>query len=103
MRKTLAKRGVSNDGAARKITRDDFARFDLILTMDDFNRQEVLAVTRSEAERAKVRPFCEFCTEHDETEVPDPYYGGDSGFEIVADLIEDGSRGLLSHIIEQLD
>jgi protein-tyrosine phosphatase len=34
--------------------------------------------------------FCEFCTEHSQTEVPDPYYGGAQGFELVLDLLEDG-------------
>ncbi len=52
--------------------------------------------------KAKVRLFCEFCTDHDDTEVPDPYYGGDAGFEKVLDLLEDGCRNLLNHIKTQL-
>lgn len=102
MQKTLEQRGIPVTGAARQITVEDFDRFDLIVTMDDFNRQEVLAVARNPEDRAKVRPFCEFCSEHEEQEVPDPYYGGDSGFELVADLIEDGCQGLREHIESQL-
>lgn len=103
MRQTLEQRGIKVQGTARQIRGKDFDTFDLILTMDDFNRQEVLAMTRSAQDRAKVRPFTEFCQEHEESEVPDPYYGGDSGFEFVADLIEDGCSGLLEHIEAQFD
>ena len=52
--------------------------------------------------RAKVKPFTEFCENHEASEVPDPYYGGPSGFELVADLIEDGCQGVLDHIETQL-
>jgi protein-tyrosine phosphatase len=103
MRQTLERRCIPVRGAARRITRSDFSEFDLILTMDDFNRQEVLALATSVEETAKVRPFTDFCRTHDETEVPDPYYGGDAGFEFVADLIEDGCQGLLDHIAAQWD
>ena len=103
MCQTLEQRGIKVQGTARQIREKDFDTFDLILTMDDFNRQEVLSMTRSARDRAKVRPFTEFCQEHEESEVPDPYYGGDSGFEFVADLIEDGCSGLLEHIEAQFD
>lgn len=102
MTQTLERRGIRVQGAARKIRVEDFDSFNLILTMDDFNRQEVLAMTRNDADRSKVSSFTEFCSEHDATEVPDPYYGGESGFELVADLIEDGCQGVLEHIEAQL-
>ena len=54
-------------------------------------------------DRDRVRPFTEFCRHHEEREVPDPYYGGDDGFELVADLIQDGCEGLLEHIASELD
>ena len=102
MRDTLERRGITVRGAARQITREDFGDFDLILTMDDFNRQEVLSVAPDEAGRAKVLPFTDFCEQHEADEVPDPYYGGPSGFELVADLIEDGCQGVLDHIETRL-
>ena len=102
MQETLQERGLPVSGSARKIRRADFENFDLILTMDDFNRREVLALTKSESDRTKVQPFTSFCEEHEEKEVPDPYYGGPEGFELVADLIEDGCQGILRHIEEQL-
>ena len=98
MRETLERRGIRVAGAARKIVAGDFERFDLILTMDDFNRREVLALAPNPSARAKVRPFTDFCRHHEHDEVPDPYYGGASGFELVADLIEDGCHGVLDHI-----
>jgi protein-tyrosine phosphatase len=102
MRRTLERRGIPVRGKARCIDPGDFARFDLILTMDDFNRREVLALARTASERARVRPFVSFCRRHDHPEVPDPYYGGDDGFETVVDLIEDGCAGLLDHLAAQL-
>ena len=102
MRATLERRKITVDGAARKISLKDFSDFDLILTMDDFNRQEVLSVAPDAKARTKVVPFTDFCEYHDSDEVPDPYYGGSSGFELVADLIEDGCQGLLTHIKKQI-
>ncbi len=102
MRDTLEKRGISASGSARKISIDDFRKFDLILTMDDFNRKEVLSIAPDVEARAKVQPFTSFCENHEASEVPDPYYGGSSGFTLVADLIEDGCQGVLDHIEKQL-
>jgi len=102
MRETLEQRNIPVSGVARQITGEDFGNFDLILTMDDFNRQEVLSVAPDASARAKVKPFTEFCENHEASEVPDPYYGGASGFELVADLIEDGCQGVLAHIEAQL-
>ena len=102
MRDTLERRGIPVGGAARKISPGDFRDFDLILTMDDFTRQEVLAAAPDAEARTKVYPFTDFCENHEAEEVPDPYYGGPSGFELVADLIEDGCQGLLAHIEKEL-
>ena len=44
--------------------------------------------------------MCEFCTRHDLKEVPDPYYGGEKGFDFVIDLLMDACEGLLDHLIE---
>ena len=81
----------------------DFERFDLMLTMDHYNLSELRSIA-PDAERAKkIRPFCEYLTEHEDLEVPDPYYGGSRGFDIVLDLLEDGCGNLLASIREQLD
>lgn len=91
------RRGISLAGiAARRVSEDDFERFDLILAMDEDNHQRLLDEAPAE-HREKVRLFLSYSSlgEH---EVPDPYYGGAAGFERVLDLIEDASRGLLDSV-----
>jgi protein-tyrosine phosphatase len=95
---TIRRRGYEVTGHARQFDRRDFQVFDLILTMDHENYQNVMKLAGSEEERAKVRKFTDFCTQHNHREVPDPYYGDDNGFQLVADLIEDGATGLFDHV-----
>lgn len=102
MSATLARRGYPIHGAARHFTAEDFDHFDLILTMDEDNRENVLALAEDGEAEAKVKRFTAYCREHDLREVPDPYYGGDAGFELVADLIEDGCGHLLEDIRKRL-
>ncbi|HZF24896.1 MAG TPA: low molecular weight protein-tyrosine-phosphatase [Steroidobacteraceae bacterium] len=84
---------------ARQITNEDFARFDFILAMDRANLADLQR--RAPAQyRERVRLFLEFAWALDVDEVPDPYYGGEAGFEEVLDLAEQAARGLLSHIRE---
>lgn len=94
---TLKNRGVKSDGAARQFSQQDFHDFDLILTMDDENYQRVAAQEPSGQYRSKVKKFTHFCTqpENQIAEVPDPYYGGEEGFEQVADMLEDGCAEIL--------
>ena len=78
---------------ARRVAEEDFERFEYIIAMDEDN----LAMLHEQADAAhrdKIRLFLEFGS-GPETEVPDPYYGGATGFERVLDLVEDASRGLL--------
>ena len=82
---------------ARQIVREDFERFDLILAMDRENLTELRK--RSPAQyRERVRLFLEFAPDLGEEDVPDPYYGGDAGFEGVLDLTEQAARGLLDDL-----
>jgi protein-tyrosine phosphatase len=89
-----ARRGFSlEDIRARRVAPEDFERFHHIIAMD----QDNLVMLQEQAEagqREKIRLFLEFSS-GPETEVPDPYYGGVTGFERVLDLVEDASRGLL--------
>jgi len=82
---------------ARRIEAGDFERFDLILAMDDANAAE-LRRRAPAAYRERVRLFLEFARDLEEREVPDPYYGGPTGFEQVLDLVETASRGLIEHL-----
>jgi len=92
------RRGVSlQDIYARRVSDEDFERFDHIIAMDEEN----LARLQEQAPRhqSKVRLFLEFSSSG-EREVPDPYYGGAAGFERVLDLVEDASRGLLETLLK---
>jgi protein-tyrosine phosphatase len=98
MRDAAARRGYELVSRARQFVAADFEAFDLILTMDDDNRRNVLALAATPELGARVRAFCDFCRQHDDETVPDPYYGGSRGFEHVLDLLEDGCEGLLAEI-----
>lgn len=87
------------DLRARQFSSEDLDRFDYVLVMDRQNLADVRDVWRQNGGTEPVL-FLEFGNSgHDE--VPDPYYGGDHGFEQVLDLINDASDGLLRHIREQ--
>jgi len=88
------RRGMSMQGMrARRVVGEDFETFDLILAMDRDNELR-LKEEAPEEHHGKIRLFLEYAN-GDETEVPDPYYGGAAGFERVLDLVEEASRGLL--------
>lgn len=92
------RRGLPMTGKARGVRPEDFERFDLILAMDRANFVDLQRIAPDPQAMEKVRLFCEYCRNHDDTEVPDPYYGGPQGFEHVLDLLEDGCEGLLENI-----
>jgi protein-tyrosine phosphatase len=68
--------------------------------MDSENRAELLNRSPPQA-RERVRLFMEFADRTDIADVPDPYYGGPGGFELVLDLVEEASVGLLAHLLER--
>ncbi len=96
--KHAARRGYDlSELRARQIRDVDFEHFDLILAMDWDN----LALIQDQCPPqylSKVRRLTEFCQQLDSPVVPDPYYGGDAGFEEVLDLVEDACKGLLLHV-----
>lgn len=97
MREAGLAHGYRFDSRARQFSAADFDRFDLIVTMDEENYEDVVSKARSEADRQKVRPMRDFFRHHPEaTCVPDPYYGGARGFDKVIELLEDGCEGLLA-------
>jgi protein-tyrosine phosphatase len=102
MRQAASARGLTLDHRARQFKAADLERFDLILAMDRDNERNIRALDRENRHTAKIRLFCDFCTDHSEREVPDPYYGGPEGFEHVLDLIEDGCEGLLREVKSRL-
>jgi len=96
--KVGVERGYSFDGIkARKVTVQDFDNFDLILAMDNTNLEDLQNIAPAHLQHKAVL-FLDFAKNHEENEVPDPYYGGVNGFRFVLDLVEDASDGLLAQI-----
>jgi protein-tyrosine phosphatase len=98
MAKTLMGHGYPVSGTARRITPEDLEQFDLILTMDEDNYAEVRRMDTKGLHSWKIRPFVDFCMESREVRIPDPYYGGQKGFNHVVRLLEDGCQGILASI-----
>jgi len=101
MARTLAARGYAIAGSARQVRAADLERFDLILAADEDNLDDLRALDREQRHADKLRLLTSFCLEHEASRVPDPYYGGDDGFEQVADLVEDACAGLLEELQAQ--
>ena len=79
---------------ARKFVREDFQRFDLVLAMDRDNHA-LLSSMAGAVGKPKLRMMMHYARRFREQDVPDPYYGGPSGFERVLDMLEDAVQGLL--------
>ncbi len=95
MRAHAIRRGYSLTHRSRPVRRTDFYNFDLIICMDDSNFRGLLNLAATEEEEAKIVRMTDFCRQHPYYDnVPDPYYEGAQGFELVLDLLEDGCQGL---------
>lgn len=95
---TAAKRGYDLSRLrGRQVSQRDFVEFDYILAMDDDNLARMQAICPAQHAH-KVSLFLDYSEKFTEREVPDPYYGGGSGFEKVLDMVEDASQGLLAHL-----
>lgn len=93
-----ARRGIDlSKQRARQVSSADFSGFDLILAMDEANLARLREMA-PEQDNHKLRLFLDGVPGITRREVPDPYYGGDDGFEVVLDLIEQGSRALLARL-----
>lgn len=98
MSATLESRGIPSLGASRKFVARDYDDFDLILAMDSDNYRGILTLAPNEAAKEKVKMFCSYVQKYPDHDVPDPYYGGQDGFEYVCDLMLDGCANLLQDI-----
>ncbi|MFL5818333.1 MAG: low molecular weight protein-tyrosine-phosphatase [Conexibacter sp.] len=96
-----AARGIAMRGAARQVTAEDFERFDLLLAMDADNHRNLREIAPHAEAAAKVRMLREFdpaSVAAISLDVPDPYYGGEDGFDRVLDLVEAACAGLLAEL-----
>jgi protein-tyrosine phosphatase len=94
-------RGIVLDGAARQVTPEDFERFDLIVAMDRSNVDNLEQIAPNGPACEKIRLLRKFDPDsagRSDLDVPDPYYEGAQGFEVVLDLVEAACEGLLAHI-----
>jgi len=98
MRFHAGKRGYSLTHRSRPFTRADFDHFDMIIGMDDQNISGLNNQAHTLDETAKIFRITDFCRNIEADHVPDPYYGGDQGFENVIDLLEDACEGLYSAV-----
>lgn len=95
--KYAAKRGYDlSHLRAQQVRNTDFYNFDYILAMDNANLRELQQLAPKDT-KAGLKLFLSY-TSLPETEVPDPYYGGDDGFDHVLDLVESAAEGLLEEI-----
>lgn len=86
---------------ARQVEREDLEHFDYVLAMDRDNYEYLLSLSENAELRGKIQLLMDYAPALPEREVPDPYYGGLSGFERVMDLMEEATYGLLLHIRER--
>lgn len=102
-RMTAARRRISLDfHRARRVAPTDFEVCDYIVAMDEENRQDLIAMAPRPEHRDKISLMLEYAPRLGVREVPDPYYGGESGFERVFDLLEAAAEGLLEHVRQTL-
>ena len=101
MRIAAERRDINILSKARQITSKDFGEFNYILAMDDSNFsniQDLKNRTTASTDFASIKKIQDFRSVFNEQEVPDPYFGGDEGFDYVLDILEDSVNGFLESI-----
>ena len=95
--------GYQNPGVkSRPVRKDDLEQFDLVVGMDRENLRDLKRRDKRGQWEGKIVPMCFFTTRFLDEEVPDPYYGGQEGFDHVVELLQDGCANLLENLKEQL-
>jgi protein-tyrosine phosphatase len=103
-RAAAARRGIRVDGRARPFSASDFERFEYVIAMDRENRRDLIELAPTPEAHARIallRDFEPATGRGRSRDVPDPYYGGDDGFERVLDICEASCRGLLEHLLRE--
>ena len=100
MRIAAERRDINILSRARQITSKDFDEFNYILAMDDSNFRNIkdLQNRTHSTNHASIKKIQDFRSVFKEREVPDPYFGGDEGFDYVLDILEDSVNGFLESI-----
>lgn len=99
MRRAAAARGIEMTHRARQVREEDFERFDRIIAMDDNNYEALFRLAPDRAAGQKIYRFREFLRRNPNwSYIPDPYYEGHEGFELVLDLLEDGCQTIVDEL-----
>ncbi len=98
MRAHGRRRGYDFCSRARKFDVSDFESFDYIIVMDNENYRNVATLAPTIEDKNKIYKASSFLTKYHHDTIPDPYYGGSSGFELVLDLLEDATAGILDKV-----
>ena len=95
----LRKHGIDiRDLRGRQLQPSDFEEFDLLLAMDASNLRNMRRIAPTPESAAKARLIMDYAPEHAQREVPDPYYGGDEGFDAVHAMLTEACRNLLNDV-----
>ncbi|MBC7793059.1 MAG: low molecular weight phosphotyrosine protein phosphatase [Clostridia bacterium] len=98
-RATAERHGVKLTSRARHFGAESFDEADYVVAMDSSNLKNLNAIARNEEDRAKISLFRDFDLHSPKgSNVPDPYAGGQQGFENVYNMVESASQGLLTHL-----
>jgi protein-tyrosine phosphatase len=97
---TARARGVEVCGASRKLVADDLRRFDYLIAMDRENLANITRLQAASGGGARVHLLREWDPQGGQPDVPDPYYGGERGFEDVHDIVERSCAALLDDLLE---
>jgi protein-tyrosine phosphatase len=98
MRAAIQSRGIELVSRAQQIDVTDFDRFDYVLAADNEILMDLHSLTSRLEHKAKIFLITEFSGAYKGEEVPDPYFGGEAGFEYVLDMLEDSCAGLIEHL-----
>ena len=102
MRSTALSRGIELTSRSRQIEENDLYEFDQILVMDKDNLDAVKSLTKDQnnAVNSKIKLILSYSKKFQLDEVPDPYYGGQNGFDKVIDLLDDAMDGLIDSLMD---
>ena len=102
MRETALSRGIELTSRSRKIAENDLYEFDHILVMDKDNLDAVKSLIKDNQYpvNSKIKLILSYSKNSQLEEVPDPYYGGQNGFDKVIDLLDDAIDGLIDSLMD---
>lgn len=103
IRAEAMKRGIEVTSISRQFEASDFSKFDYILVMDESNYRNILKLDKNQNYQSHVLKMTDFASGKYQNfdEVPDPYYGGLEGFQLILDLLENTCEGLFSYLIDK--